>query len=60
MAGREFEVDVWRDGMYVRDRDGWMDEEKNRQESWEYYSVGERAEFRTRMNTECTRGCMDV
>jgi len=38
-----------------------MDEErKSRQDSWEYYAVGERAQLTTRVNTICTRGCMDV
>lgn len=44
MTGKEFEIDAWRAGMNVRCMDGWMDEDmKSRQESYEYYSVGEKA-----------------
>lgn len=47
--------------MNVRCMDAWMDgEKKSRQKSWEYYSVGQRAELRTIMNTECKGGLMNV
>lgn len=47
--------------MNVRCMDAWMDgEKKSRQKSWEYYSVGQRAELRTIMNAECKGGLMNV
>ena len=60
-AGREFEIDAWRDGMNVRCMGRWTDEKwKTKKESWDCYCVGERTEFRTRMNAECTGGWMDA